>query len=233
MALPLQFANAARGALHAVDLVANGLTGPHDPLEGPFGHFALFDHGDLATYTAKLGTWRIAELSTKPFPSGRASHAMLGALAALQGQKVTAIDAYVPPLIRHLMDRPMHSQMTPAYARLCLPFLIALMLRDGVIDPRAFTSETFADSGLAAVASSVRILDDGNPDPNAMAPQRVEVSLASGEKRSIAIPATLGSPGQPLSVAEAAAKYDLCRALAPQSCDPRLFSDPLAYLVNA
>jgi 2-methylcitrate dehydratase PrpD len=237
IALPLQFANAARSAIHAVDLVGNGLTGPHDPLEGKFGHFALFEDGDLSAYTANLGTWRIAELSTKPFPSGRASHAMLGALAGLRGDdnlgEIVSIEAHVPPLIRHLVDRPMHSDMTPAYARLCLPFLIALMLRDGVIDPRQFTSATFADPQLAALAASVTIADDGNPDPNAMAPQRIELLLASGEKRSISIPATLGSPERPLSEAEAAAKYDLCRALAPANCDPRLFSAPLSYLVNA
>lgn len=233
IALPLQFANAARSALQAVDLVANGLTGPHDPLEGRFGHFALFEEGELSAYTANLGAWHIAELSTKPFPSGRASHAMLGALAQFQGQDITGIEAHVPPLIRHLVDRPMQGEMTPAYARLCLPFLIALMLRDGVIDPRKFTSEAFADPQLAAMAARVSILDDGNTDPNAMAPQRVEVLLANGKRSSIAIPATLGSPQQPLSADEAAAKYALCRDLAPATCDARLFSDPLAYLVDA
>ena len=233
IALPLQFANAARSALQAVDLVANGLTGPHDPLDGRFGHFALFEEGELSAYTANLGAWHIAELSTKPFPSGRASHAMLGALARFHGMDIAGIEAHVPPLIRHLVDRPMHSDMTPAYARLCLPFLVALMLRDGVIDPRKFTSAAFADAQLTAMAANVRILDDGNQDPNAMAPQRVEVLHGNGERSSIAIPATLGSPQQPLSAGEAAAKYALCRALAPATCDARLFSDPLSYLVNA
>lgn len=233
IALPLQFANAARGALHAVDLVKQGLTGPHDPLEGPFGHFALFDEGELPRYTATLGRWRIAELCVKPFPSGRASHAVLAALAAHRGRGIDRIVAFVPPLIRHLVDRPMRRDMTPAYARLCLPFLAALMLRDGVIDPRAFTPRTFADPDLAALAARLEIRDDGNPDPNAMAPQRVELAFADGGRESVAIPHVLGSPERPLSAEEAGMKYRLCRDLAPPGIDPRLFSDPVGYLVRA
>lgn len=233
IALPLQFANAARGAIHAVDLVRNGLTGPHDPFEGPFGHFALFEDGELSRYTDDLGRWRIAEMSVKPYPAGRASHAVLGAVAAHRGRAIDGITAFVPPLIRHLVDRPMRPDMTPAYARLCLPFLVALMIRDGVIDPRRFTPETFRDSGLGALAAKVEIRDDGNPDPNAMSPQRVDLRYADGGAESVAIPATLGSPARPLSSAEADAKYGLCRALAPETCDPRIFSDPIGYLVSA
>ena len=232
IALPLQFANAARGAIHAVELVRHGLMGPHDPLEGPFGHFALFEAGNLDAYTAHVGRWLIGELSIKPYPSGRASHAVLGALAGLPRKPVTRLVAHVPPLIRHLVARPMRGDMTPAYARLCLPFLAALMLRDGAIDPRKFTSATFADAGLAAQAARVEIVDDGNPDPNAMAPQRVAATFADGATLDLAVPVTLGSPERPLDAAGSAAKYGLCRALAPGSCDPRIFDDPIDYLVR-
>ena len=233
IALPLQFANAARSALHAVDLVKNGLTGPRDPFEGPFGHFALFEQGALENYTRSLGRWWIAEMSVKPFPSGRASHAVLGALSDLRDREVARIVAYVPPLIRHLVDRPYKPDMTPAYARLCLPFLCALMLRDGTIDPRCFTPATFADPALAALAAKVSVGDDGNSDPNAMAPQRIEAELTSGERLSVPIPVTLGSPDRVLDERQAAAKFDLCRALAPAECDPRIFDDPIGFLVRA
>ncbi|ANY21095.1 MmgE/PrpD family protein [Tsuneonella dongtanensis] len=233
IALPLQFANAARGAIHAVDLVKNGLTGPHDPFEGPFGHFALFEDGNLEDYTRDLGRWRIAEMCVKPYPSGRASHAVLGALADLENREVAKVVAHVPPLIRHLVDRPHRPDMTPAYARLCLPFLCALMLTERAIDPRRFTPDAFADPALAALATRVEIRDDGNDDPNAMAPQRVEVEFADGERRDIAIPVTLGSPERLLDSRQSAAKYGLCRELASRTCDPRIFDDPIGYLVNA
>ncbi|MFN7175896.1 MAG: MmgE/PrpD family protein, partial [Thermaurantiacus sp.] len=46
IALPVQIAHAARAAVTAADLAAEGLTGPHDPLEGPYGHFTLFETGE-------------------------------------------------------------------------------------------------------------------------------------------------------------------------------------------
>lgn len=235
IALPLQIANAARAATAAVDLVKAGLTGPHDALEGPFGYFRLFDTGDLATYTADLGRiWRIAEISVKPYPSGRASHAVLGALADLKldPASVKAIEAHVPPLIARLVGRPVMADMTPAYARLCLPMLAALMLVDGRIDPRRFTPDALRDPVLRALAARLTIMTDGNPDPNALSPQRLTVRLADGGVIERAIAHTLGSPAAPLSAEGTAAKRALARELAGNVPDARLFDDPFNYFTD-
>ncbi len=234
IALPLQFANAVRSAIHVVDLVSNGLTGAHDVMDGPFGHFALFDKGQLSTYTDQLGSvWRISEVSAKPYPSGRASHATLGTLADVRhnGRSIERLEAHVPPLINTLVGRPMTPNMMPAYARLCLPFLGALMIRDGRIDPRRFTFESFSDPDLCAIAESVMIKVDGNPDPNALSPQRLVVHYADGGADDIAILDTLGSPNAPMNPAQSAAKRDLCEALA-LDVDRRLFDDPLSYFTD-
>lgn len=235
IALPLQFANAVRGALHAVDLVKNGLTGAHDVLEGEFGHFQLFEKGNLSTYTRNLGTiWRVSEVSTKPFPSGRASHATLGTLADIRasGRPIERVRAHVPPLIAQLVGRPYRPDMAPAYARLCLPFLSALMIREGRIDPRRFAPETYADPVIREIAAKVEVVVDGNPDPNALSPQRLEVIYADGDRKDIAVPKTLGTPEAPMNAAQRSAKADLCHALAAETPDNRLFEDPLAYFTD-
>lgn len=231
--LPFQVANAARAAVTASDLAKAGFTAPLDPLEGPFGYFRLIDQGDLSRYTRELGqVWRIAEISTKPFPSGRASHAALGPLQSLTGQAIERIELACPPLIHRLVGRPYRPDMTPAYARLCLPFLAALMLTDGRIDPRRFTPENFADPALAALAGKVVLVADGNQDPNALFPQELRITLAGGAMQAIAVPHTLGSPDAPLSPAQTQAKLEFARELAPAGHDPRLFSDPLTYFTD-
>ena len=226
IALPLQIANAARAAVAAVDLVKAGLTGPHDALEGSFGHFVLFDHGDLATYTRTLGKrWLIEEVCTKPWPCGRASHGVLGALADLHasiaGREVVTIEARVPSLVVRLVGRSWLETMTPAYARLCLSVLAALMLRDGRIDPRAFDA--------LPPPAPLLLVDDGNPDPNALSPQHIVVTLADGTRFERAIAATPGSPGSDF---DSDAKLALARELAP-AADARIFDDPLAWLTAA
>jgi 2-methylcitrate dehydratase PrpD len=232
--LPFQIANAARAAVTASDLARAGLPGPKDPLEGAFGYFRLFDRGDLSRYTRTLGTlWRISEVSVKPFPSGRASHGMLGAIfdLGLRAEDVEAIEMFVPPLVHRLIGRPFRPDMTPAYARLCGPLLAALALRDGVIDPRCFTPAAFADPQLAELAGRITITVDDNPDPNALSPQRMVVHGKTGRIET-EIPHTLGSPAAPLSRAQAEAKLALARALAPVDHDPRIFTDPLAYFTG-
>ena len=235
IALPFQIANAARAAIVAADLAKAGLTGPHDALEGPFGYFKLFDQGDLSRYTRDLGkVWRVSEISTKPFPCGRASHGVLAALQQkprhprLRGNDEDwTITAHVPPLIARLVGRPMADDMTPAYARLCLPFLTALMIRDGHIDPRRFTAEDFADPRLREIAATIVIKVDDNPDLNALSPQRLVIN---GD--TIDIPHTLGSPHAPMDAHQTAQKRDHCEALTGAIPDRRLFDDPLGYFTE-
>lgn len=235
IALPLQFAAAARSALHAVDLVKAGLGGPHDVFDGLFGHFALFDRGGLASYTDHIGErWHISDISTKPYPSGRASHGVVGTLAEFHGHSVTAVEAHVPPLIRHLVGRPMVPAPTPAYARLCLPLLAALVLEDGTIDPRRFTADSLADPSLVERARILTLVDDGNHDPNALSPQRLVITLASGERVERHVAATLGAPGHPLTPEQAEAKRRLALSLAAEPLHSRaagrLADDPLSFL---
>jgi 2-methylcitrate dehydratase PrpD len=161
----------------------------------------------------------------QPFglPPTRAGEDLLASIAA--------IDLYAPPLIARLVGRPWQPGMTPAYARLCLAFLAPLMLRDGVIDPRAFTPGTFADPAIARLAAQVRVHDDTNSDGNAMTPQRLVVTMADGSRIERHIPATLGSLDAPMDAATAASKYALSRDLAG-TCDPRIVDDPLGYATD-
>ena len=235
IALPFQIANAARAAVVAVDLANAGLTAPYDVFEGPFGYFTLFDSGDLSRYTADLGSiWRIGEISTKPYPSGRASHGALGVLAglALDPAAVERIEVFAPPLIQRLVGRTVPHSVTPAYARLCLPLLAALMVADGRIDPRRFTETTFFDPLIADLSRRVFVTVDDNPDPNALSPQLVRVTLKDGQIIERVVPDTLGSPDAPLSPQQAEAKLALARALAPPQADPRIFANPLSYFTE-
>lgn len=230
IALPLQVGFAARAGVLAADLAAAGLTGPAGALDGPFGYFPLFDSGALTPHLGRLGSL-LAEVSTKPWPCGRASHGVLDAIGRVQaahpGAEIAAIEAHVPQLVLRLVGRPWEEGMAPARARLCLPFLVALMLRDGRIDPNAVTPAAFADRELMALGARLRLVDDGNPDPNALAPQRVVVTLAGGSREEIALPAVRGSPESPLTPAQLAAKQAFALELGGMPPD----HDPLTDLL--
>ena len=236
IALPLQIANAARAVISSVDLVSAGMDGPHDALEGPYGYFKLFEPGDLARYTDTIGDkWLIEEVSIKPFPSGRASHGILGAIddmlrdGTLDPTTVQSVEVMAPPLIHRLVGRAYKADMTPSYARLCLPFLVPLMLRDRIIDPRCFTAEEFANPQLVELGEKVDVRIDGNPDHNALAPQRLVLHLVGGGAIERSINDNLGSPSAPTSPIQTQSKFDLARSLSGDSYIPAIFDNPLAY----
>ncbi|MEO1247044.1 MAG: MmgE/PrpD family protein [Pseudomonadota bacterium] len=218
VALPLQIAAAARAAVCSLDLAKGGLQAPHDVLDGAFGYFELYERGgSLEAWLGAMGKpWRITELAHKPFPTGRAAHAVLDALRRL-GQThsfspgdIERIRATVPPLIKRLVARPAFKGMSVNYARLCLGFLIPSLLRDGRIDAGTFTRERLADAELLSFGSRTEFIEDSSHGTDVLSPQFVSVLLKDGSELGQEVPHTLGSPENPLSRQQRQEKFALC-----------------------
>lgn len=217
-ALALQMGFAAGAAVRAVDLARAGLPGPHDVLEGPFGYFRLYEgEWDLEPVWAELGTvWRITQLSHKPFPTGRAAHGGLDGILqlrtvhGLQADDVARLTLAAPPLIHQLVGRPAKPGMDVTYARLCFQYVGALALLNGRVDVGDFSPERLVDPRVHDLAQCIELVPDGNPDPNALAPQAVTVYLKDGRTLRVDVPHTLGSPERPLSREQHLAKFRRC-----------------------
>ena len=217
-ALALQMGFAAAAAVRAVDLARAGIPGPHDVLEGPFGYFRLFEGDwDLEPVWAELGTvWRITQVSHKPFPTGRAAHGgldgilQLRAAHGLRADDVARLTLAAPPLIHQLVGRPIKPGMNVTYARLCFQYVGALALLNGGVDVADFSPERLADPRVHDLARRIELAADGNPDPNALAPQAVAAHLRDGRILRVDVPHTLGSPDRPLGRAQHLAKFRRC-----------------------
>ena len=217
--LAMQMGFAARAAVTAIELARRGMPGPRAPISGPFGYFALFDgDSDPASFDALGRTWRICELSHKPWPSGRATHGGLDGLQRLRSEhditagQVTACRFIVPPLTYRLVGRPPQEGMSIAYARLCLSYAGAVCLRQGTVGLSDFMLEALGDPETLALARRLSVIVNGNPDPNAMHPVRVELDLADRSTIACDITEVLGSPSRPLSPDAARAKFAVCGA---------------------
>jgi aconitate decarboxylase len=215
--LAMQMGFAARSAVTAVELARRGMPGPRAPINGEFGYFALFEgEADPSPFDQLGSSWRVAELSHKPFPSGRATHGGIDALQRLiQREEITADRMVacrfrVPPLTARLVGRPAIEGMAAGYARLCLQYVGAVCLRRGSVGLADFTASALADPATIALARRLTIIDDGNRDPNALTPQRVEVDLAGGRTVACTVTSVLGSPERPLSPEAARAKFTAC-----------------------
>lgn len=204
--LGLQIGFSARNALIACDMAARGLVAPHQVLEGAFGYYRLFEGAhDLAAVLPLLGrTWRVTEVAHKPFPSGRATHGVVDACLCLMREHsfaahdIDRVLARVPPLVHHLVGRPVTDSMIPTYARLCASYVAACALARGTVAVEDFRAPSLADAHSLALARRVAIELDANPDPNALTPVSVEITLKDGRRFDTRIEVVYGNPLRPM-----------------------------------
>jgi 2-methylcitrate dehydratase PrpD len=112
----------------------------------------------------------------------------------------------------------------------------AVALLRGTVGLDDFSSARLDDPAVHALAARIEVAVDGNPDPNALNPQRVEIALKDGTRHSIDLPAVLGSPANPLSRDQHLEKFRRCWRFADMAPDQgeRLISlvDQLETLPN-
>jgi 2-methylcitrate dehydratase PrpD len=216
--LPMQVGFNARAALMACDIAATGLTGPRGSIDGPYGYLPLMEGGfDLQPVLDGFGRdWRVAQLSHKPFPAGRATHGAIEGVQVLSSaygfapDDIASIDVTVPPLTARLIDRPDIPNPMQNYARLCTAFVVAKVLRHGTLDLAHLRGEALTDPETHRLAAMVHVHPDSNPDPNALAPQDVQVTLHDGRVLNWHCEAMLANPVRPLSRAAHLAKFRRC-----------------------
>jgi 2-methylcitrate dehydratase PrpD len=212
--LAMQMGFSARNAVVACDLAARGFAGPQNVLEGPYGYFNLFEPGGSSSVLQDLGRrWFITELAHKPFPCGRASHGIIEACLGLRGRHGLSADsiqsakARVPPLVFHLVGRPVTQEMSSNYARLCAPYVAACALLRGKVGLGDFRSVALQDPHTQDVASRIAIEKMEAIDPNALAPIEVEICLRDGARHTSKIDKVYGNPAKPLSRVDHLAKF--------------------------
>ena len=220
--LGMQVGFGARNAILACDMAAGGLDAPQGVLEGPFGYFSLFEgEHALGKVLDQLGViWRVTEVSHKPFPSGRATHAVVDACLGFRGRlgldgdggaagsdAVEQITARVPPLVHHLVGRPVTAEMDVNYARLCCRYVAACALLRGRVGPEDFHPEAIRDPAILDLARRVDIVVDANPDPNALVPVTVEIALRDGRSATERVEVMYGHPERPMTRAAQLDKF--------------------------
>jgi 2-methylcitrate dehydratase PrpD len=215
--LPLQIANAARAAVMACDLAEAGLPGAQNSLEGPFGYFSLFEGtSELAPVVASLGkVWRIAEVSHKPFPTGRAAQGGIVLMRKLRAQGVAAesvveITLRGPPLVERLVGRPLSPSMTPSYARLCFQYVGARALLSGTVGLDDFVESALSEPAVHALGAKIRVLNDGSSNPAAFTPQSATARLSDGKIVRAEIDTLYGSPMDRMSREAHLEKFRAC-----------------------
>jgi 2-methylcitrate dehydratase PrpD len=212
---------AARAAVLAAHLAAEGITGTRRTLEGNAGLYALYERGEVRPELLLEGwgeRWRILEYSFKPYPCCRCNHTLIDLGLALHREGVRPEMAEAIELaLGHVnwltvggpydaaRDSVVHAQFNAAYG-------FARALADGRIDLAAYERPAITDPAIAALAARITVREDSALDPDAIEPARVRLRLTDGRVLERSAQAMKGSPGAPLSGAELLAKFRDCHA---------------------
>lgn len=213
----------AQAALQSALLAAKGVRGFDTALEGKAGLFALYARGayDPDIITDRLGQrFCGTELSLKPWPSCRGTHAFIEAaltLRARHGLKpgdIAALTAAGGP-VQLMLVEPSPQKQAPATAidaKFSIPFTVAAALARGEIGLETF--HHLADPEVLALARKVSFVQTPGADMRTAASGALEIRTLDGRSFSMAVPEPLGAPSNPMTEAALVAKFVACAGYA-------------------
>ena len=216
----LQAGQAASAGVFAAVLAQTGFTGARDIFTGRFGFFELYQPGghDASVLLRDLGTaFRGDELSFKPYPCGRPLHGAIDAALAARAQlgiarpdEIAAVTIEADPAghADQFARGPAKRRPTQVVeAQFAQPFLVATALAHGRIGIGDVAG--LGDAAVLALSDRIAgVARDGRPKGSLA----ITVARSDGRSATIEAGAPSGSPRQPLSDAQLAAKFRDCAA---------------------
>lgn len=166
MARVLNAGFAARNALAAARLAAEGFEGPARPLEGLRGFMSVFGGAnDIRQLTGRLGEhWEMTNVAYKPYPCGVVLHALVDACLE-QRDTIRGSESLVValnPLAVERTDRP--EPRNAIEARLSAQHAVAVAALRGRAGLAEFSDAAAADPQLQSFRRRVRVVPEGRLD---------------------------------------------------------------------
>jgi 2-methylcitrate dehydratase PrpD len=224
MTKPFHAGRAAEAGVVAADLVALGWTATDRILEAPRGFFQAAGGGfDPKAIDRRLGqpwTFREPGISIKPFPSGSLTHPGMTELLRLihdnkiRPEQVERMDvgtnSYMPTALIH------HRPADGLQAKFSMEFCMACLLLYGKAGLGEFTSEVVNRGQVRSMIERIRF--GVHPEAEAAGYNRMTtiltIRLKDGRTVSGRADFGKGSPANPMSYDEVAAKFLDCAAFA-------------------
>jgi len=217
----------AQAAVQSALLARAGVRGFDAPFEGRSGFFALYVEGAYSAtrLLEELGRhWLIDDLSFKPWPCCRGTHAYIEAAQTLRKRHALRAEDIAEihiggGSVQRMLYEPETQKRRPRTlidAKFSLPFTVAAALVHPEVTLGSFTPQTLADPGLLALADRCRF--ELRPDWGHAHAAAGELRLISTDGREFdcRIPQALGHPSRPLADTQLHAKFAACAARAAQ-----------------
>jgi len=212
--------SASAGVLSAF-LAEKGITGSRRFLTGPYGYYQLYEQGafDPAAVTDGLGTHQsIVDLSIKPYPACRMTHASIDAALSLKDRlgpatEIERVDVSVCSMATEMVGKPFKPGTNPQVdAQFSIPYTVACALIRGDVFLQDFETEAISDAEIADLAKRVYVETDPNLSAKNILQSNMTVTRKNGTRVSEQVPVPLGNPGNPMDKDQCRQKFSKCLA---------------------
>jgi len=219
----------ARAGVTAALLARRGLQAFDRPIEGQGGLYANFARGkfDAARMLRALGEdYEGAQVSFKPWPSCRGTHAFVEAALSLAREKVDIdrvhrIDVTVSPFFAVLCEPPEQKRRpkTAIDAKFSIPFTVAVALGRGDVTLHDFSAKSLADPKRHALADKVH--HTTNPAWTLGQSTRGALTITFDDESRVTreVMDPLGHPNNPMDDGAMRRKFEDCLAAARHPVD--------------
>lgn len=234
---------AASSGVRAALLARDGFTGPSGAIDGRYGLLDVFSSPSMNAerLTQGLGaSWAINDVWFKVYPICGWIQGVVQLLGAMRSENNQG-KPYAPDQIRKVVVGTSafavkgNSNPKPGDtmdAQYSIPYCTALALTRDASDPRAFEAAGYTNTALLNLAARVETRVDDECE--AVYPQRfgsrVQLHLTNGEVKEALTLDPHGTPADPCSDAELAAKFTRLAALAPLKVDSAAIAKAVAQL---
>lgn len=241
----MQPAFAAKSAILSTLLAENGITGTKNVLEGDFGFFKLYEGNDYDKNILlnDLGEdFRGMQLSMKPYPCCRMTHASIDAALKLRKDfnielsRVEKITVKTSKMVHEMVGMPFRIRKDPqvdAQFNIAYTVIIALLKGDVFLDD--FEENNVRKQKVMDLTKLVEVIPDPDIDERDIMKCTIEVINKDGQRLSSDVSAIKGNPLNPMSIDECMEKFRKCVDYGPRSIDGGRVSEilhMLEYLEN-
>src|SRR6266436_3213910 len=224
MTKPFQAGHAAESGLASAELVALGWTAAEQILEAERGFFhafgGSFDPGAIANRLGKPWTFNLPGISLKPYPSGSLAHPAMTELARLidvnkvQAAQVETLDVGANHQMRTTLLH--HRPKNGLEAKFSMEFCMAILLLRGKAGLGEFSDRIVQRSDVQEMIGRVNFYVD--PEAESAGYDKMtsllRIHLKDGRTISGRAEFAKGSPSNPMSFDETAAKFRGCAEFA-------------------
>jgi 2-methylcitrate dehydratase PrpD len=213
---------AVKGGITAALMAKAGVTGAQNILEGEWGFYRQYAHGDYSReiLLADLGErFEGVNVAIKPYPCCRGVHPAIDAALALiteeniQGKDIKEIVLSVTESHLQLLCQPLEakrSPRSPVDAQFSIPWGVASAIVGGRVGLSDYTDLAITNREVLEVTQKMQVEVDNSLHKPGPEPTRVKIVTSDGKAFAKVVENPLGSLERPMSFDDCARKFSDC-----------------------